>query len=81
MQIEYFLDLLLSLIQWASSSQGNAQSPATILLRENRFTWSFQILVRFIYKYKKAFQTALHDRQAVYWVHIDYEKSGDYFQF
>ena len=26
MQIEYFLDLLLSLIQWASSSQGNIQS-------------------------------------------------------
>ncbi|CAH3199325.1 unnamed protein product, partial [Porites evermanni] len=30
MQIEYFLDLLLSLIQWASSSQGCAISYAKI---------------------------------------------------
>ena len=36
MQIEAFLDLLLSLIQWASSSQGNVQSPATILLTQRK---------------------------------------------
>ena len=36
MQIEVFLDLLLSLIQGASSSQGNVQSPATILLTQRK---------------------------------------------